>query len=267
MDHLILRVVVIDDEAIARQGIITRLKDLNNVEVVAECGNAEQAMDAVSLHKPDLLLVDINMPKISGIELVARLQGKEQPMVIFVTAFDRFAVEAFELHAVDYLLKPVSTERLIQALDLVRERLLLKGAEVETARLQRVVHELTESALANNMPEQNAGHGRYNEILSIKDRAVITRVPVKTIEWVDAAGDYMCIHASGATHILRMTMKNLEALLDPLIFQRIHRSTLVNISLVHKVRSHVNGEYQLELFSGTVLKMSRTYRRKVQLFV
>ncbi|MDE0758721.1 MAG: LytTR family DNA-binding domain-containing protein [Pseudomonadales bacterium] len=267
MDHLILRVVVIDDEAIARQGIITRLKDLNNVEVVAECGNAEQAMDAVSLHKPDLLLVDINMPKISGIELVARLQGKEQPMVIFVTAFDRFAVEAFELHAVDYLLKPVSTERLIQALDLVRERLLLKGAEVETARLQRVVHELTESALANNMPEQNAGHGRYNEILSIKDRAVITRVPVKTIEWVDAAGDYMCIHASGVTHILRMTMKNLEALLDPLIFQRIHRSTLVNISLVHKVRSHVNGEYQLELFSGTVLKMSRTYRRKVQLFV
>jgi two-component system LytT family response regulator len=165
------------------------------------------------------------------------------------------------------LLKPVSSERLIQALDLVRERLLLKGAEIETARLQRVVHELTESALANNMPEQNAGHDRYTEILSIKDRGVITRVPVKTIEWVDAAGDYMCIHASEATHVLRMTMKNLEALLDPRIFQRIHRSTLVNISLVHKVRSHINGEYQLELFSGTVLKMSRSYRRKIQFFV
>ena len=267
MNPLILRVVVIDDEAIARQGLITRLKGLDNVEVVAECGNAEQALNAISLHKPNLLLVDINMPKVSGIELVSRLQGKEQPMVIFITAFDRFAVEAFELHAVDYLLKPVSSERLIRALDLVRERLLLKGAEIETARLQRVVHELTESTLANNLPEKNAGHDRYTEILSIKDGALITRVPVKTIEWVDAAGDYMCIHASGATHVLRMTMKNLEALLDPRIFQRIHRSTLVNISLVHKVRSHINGEYQLELFSGTVLKMSRSYRRKIQLFV
>jgi two-component system LytT family response regulator len=262
-----LRVIIIDDEAIARQGLITRLKGLDNVEVVAECGNAEQALDAISMYRPNLLLVDINMPKISGIDMVSRLQGKDQPMVIFVTAFDRFAVEAFELQAVDYLLKPVSTQRLAQALDSARERLQQKAAEVESARLQRVVQDLTASAAANDQPGQTAGYVRYTETLSIKDRSEITRVPVKTIEWIDAAGDYMCINASGTTHVLRMTMKNLEALLDPGVFQRIHRSTLVNISLVHKVRSHINGEYQLELFSGKVLKMSRSYKRKIQYFL
>ncbi len=267
MSRLKLTVAVIDDEAISRQGLITRLNEIENVEVVAECASAEQAMEAFSRVKPDLMLVDINMPKISGIELVSQLLDENRPMVIFVTAFDQYAVKAFELHAVDYLLKPVSTSRLSEALELARQRLQQQLDAVETKRLLEVLHELTHPPSVESVQQGLVSKQRYTETLSIKDGAVTTRLPVKAIQWVDAAGDYMCIHADDRVHVLRMTMKKLEALLDPEQFQRIHKSTLVNVSLVHKIRSHMNGEYQLELLSGTILKMSRSYKRKIKFFV
>ena len=267
MNNRKLTVAVIDDEAISRQGLIARLAEIGNVDVVAECASAEQAMQAFSQVKPDLILVDINMPKISGIELVSRLQDENKPMVIFVTAFDQYAVKAFELNAVDYLLKPVSTERLSQALELAQQRLQQQLAGVETKRLLQVLDDLTKSPSGRNEAQSPASEPSYAETLSIKDGTVTTRLAVEAIQWVDAAGDYMCIHANDRVHVLRMTMKKLETLLDPTRFQRIHKSTLVNVSLVHKIRSHMNGEYQLELLSGTVLKMSRSYKRKIQFFV
>lgn len=256
-----LRTLIVDDEALARRGLRLRLQKHPRIEIVAECQNGREALAAVAEHQADLVFLDIQMPGMDGFEVVRRLQGDAMPMVVFVTAFDHYALEAFEVHAVDYVLKPVDEERLAVAVERVLERFAQRHTEGEKQRLIELVAKITGEAVGRieGLAAEGAARGA-GERLVIKDGAAIHRVPWEQIEWIDAAGDYMCIHAAGATHVTRATMKELEAELDPRRFARIHRSTLVNVDRVEKIAPLENGKYQICLDGGQKLTMSRGYR-------
>ncbi|MCG3170899.1 MAG: Transcriptional regulatory protein BtsR [Pseudomonadales bacterium] len=256
-----LRTLIVDDESLARRGLRLRLQKHPRIEVVAECQNGREALAAVAEHQAELLFLDIQMPGMDGFEVVRRLQDEAMPMVVFVTAFDHYAVEAFEVHAVDYVLKPVDEDRLAVTVARVFERFAARHSEGEKQRLIELVAQITgETAghLENLAFDGALGHAQQR--LVIKDGSTIHRVPWDDIEWIDAAGDYMCIHAAGATHVTRATMKELEAGLDPQRFVRIHRSTLVNLERVESIAPLENGKYRIGLRGGQMLTMSRGYR-------
>ena len=264
----VLRTVIVDDEDLARQGLALRLKEFDRVEIVASCANATEAIDAIAEHEPDLIFLDIQMPGKTGLEMVREIQADILPMIIFVTAYDWFAVDAFKIHAIDYLLKPVESERLVEAIEKARLQKSQSGAVNEKQRLLDLLVSLTgkSPAAIGELLESEDQSAEHADRLAIKDGSSITFVPIKDIDWIDAAGDYMCVHVGGATHIMRTTMKELESKLDPSIFQRVHRSTIVNLHRVEKVSSHINGEFHLTLSCGSSLKMSRSYKEKVKHF-
>lgn len=262
-----LRVIVVDDESLAREGLVLRLQQFDDIDVVASCRNGREALAAIAEHDPDLVFLDIQMPGMSGFDLIAQLQPDDMPLIVFVTAYDAYAVDAFNVHAVDYLLKPIEPERLQEAVDKARQR-VQGGDDQEKQRLLEMVMGLTgksESAVRELLSSGSAPRG-HSDRLAIKDGSSTIFVPVYDIDWVDAAGDYMCVHAKGETYIMRTTMKELEAQLDPAVFQRVHRSTIVNLHRVEKISSHINGEFHLTLGCGTSLKMSRSYKDKVRHF-
>lgn len=263
-----LTAVIVDDEELARQGLNLRLQEIDSVSVLAQCSNGKEAVTAVVELEPDVLFLDIEMPGMNGFELISEIQGDLMPMIIFVTAYDAYAIEAFKVHAVDYLLKPVELDRLQEAVDTCEKRKNQREAEDEKRQLLEMVVALSgkSEAAIGEILESGEALVEHVDRLAIKDGSSITFVPVRDIDWIDAAGDYMCVHAGGETHIMRTTMKDLEAKLDPTIFQRVHRSTIVNLERVEKVSSHINGEFHLTLSCGSSLKMSRSYKEKVKHF-
>jgi two-component system, LytTR family, response regulator len=263
--------LIVDDEVLSRRGIEIRLRAESDFEILAQCANGREALAAIQQYKPDLVFLDIQMPAMSGFEVLAQLPQETLPIVVFVTAYDQYAIRAFEARAVDYLLKPIDDARFAAALTRVREHMRARSAAVQRDRLLEIIAEITgcgELALDELLTQgPKALAGRRPEMLPIRQGRETLRVPVASIEWIDAAGDYMCIHAGGTTHILRGTMKELEEILDPRLFQRVHRSTIVNLRLVKSLRAHMNGEYFLTLAGGHELKLSRTYRDKVEYFL
>ena len=262
-----IRTLIVDDESLARRGLNIRLKKFADVEIVAECKNGREALAAIAEHSPDLIFLDIQMPGIDGFEVVRKMQADNMPLVVFVTAFDQYAVDAFEIHAVDYVLKPVEEERLAVAIERVRQHLNQSDVENHKKRLMDLIANITGQSPAQIDEMLVTGQpceADYPEKIAIKDRGETTLVPSKTISWIEAAGDYMCIHAGDEVHVLRSTLKELESKLNPINFQRIHRSTIVNLERIEKVCSHINGEYYLILDNGSRLKMSRSYRDKIK---
>jgi len=266
-----IRTIIVDDEVLSRRGIELRLRGSPDFEIVAQCANGREALAAIQQYKPDLVFLDIQMPGMSGLEVLAHLPQESLPVLIFVTAYDQYAIQAFEARAVDYLLKPIDDARFELTLERVREHVRAKSAATQRDRLMQVIAEITgcgEIALDEILAHGcKAVEGRHPEVLPIRQGRETVRVPIASVQWIDAAGDYMCIHAAGETHILRGTMKELEELLDPRLFQRVHRSTIVNLRLVKSLRAHMNGEYFLTLEGGHELKLSRTYRDKVEFFL
>lgn len=262
-----LRALIVDDEPLARRGLQIRLKEIEGVEVIGECKNGREAIAAATSEQPDLIFLDIQMPGLDGFDVIRELQSDDMPLVVFVTAFDHYAVNAFETHAVDYLLKPVEPARLQAAVYAARERFDQARASNSKERLLNFIVNLTGKSEQAIEELVRSDTSMLPTRLTIKDGNETIIVPVETIDWVDAAGDYMCVHAEGATHVMRITMKQLESLLDPSLFQRVHRSTIVNVKCIKKLISHINGEYFLSLENGTRLKMSRTYKDKVQLLI
>src|SRR5438105_5752946 len=266
-----IRTLIVDDEGLSRRGVELRLRNAADFEIVAQCATGREALAAIQQYKPDLVFLDIQMPNMSGFEVLAQLPQESLPVVVFVTAYDQYAIRAFEARAVDYLLKPVDDKRFNAALERVRNQVQSRNATNQRDRLVEIIAEITGSGelaleeLLTHGPK--ATEPRRPEILPIRQGRETVRVTIASIEWIDAAGDYMCIHASGNTHILRGTMKELEELLDPRLFQRVHRSTIVNLRLVKSLRAHMNGEYFLTLEGGHELKLSRTYRDKVEYFL
>jgi len=259
-----LRTLLVDDEALSRRGLELRLRVAGDIEIVGQCTNGREALGAIRDLRPDLVFLDIQMPGLSGFDVLAELQPHELPMIVFVTAYDRFAVQAFEARAIDYVLKPVDDARLAATLTHVRELVEQRTAVAERNQLVNLLAELRGSGEIENITSSNPQTPNW---LPIRNGRETVRVPVEAIEWVDAAGDYLCIHASGHTHILRATMREMETLLDPRLFQRVHRSTIVNLTRVKSLRAHMNGEYFLRLEGGQELKLSRTYRDKVEYFL
>lgn len=266
-----IRTIIVDDEALSRRGLELRLKEAQDFEIVAQCANGREALAAIATHQPDLILLDIQMPGMSGFDVLAQLPQQSMPLVVFVTAFDQYAIRAFDARAIDYLLKPVESGRLMAALGRARELIHARSVETQRDRLFGLIAEITgcgELVLDELLQRgREAIAPRSPDILPIQQGRDVVRVPVSSIDWIDAAGDYMCIHAAGATHVLRGTMKELESFLDAKLFQRVHRSTIVNLRRVRALRAHMNGEYFLSLDGGQEVKLSRSYRDKIELFL
>ena len=263
-----IRTLLVDDETLAIQGLEARLAAYPEIEIVERASNGREAIRAIRTHKPDLVFLDIQMPGFDGFSVIAALGDLEPPLFVFVTAYGDYALKAFEAHAVDYLMKPVEDERLAATLDRVRQRLAERRAGEESERLKSLLAEVAPEAAAEMESGAAApSAGRYEKLINIKDRGQIFRVDVDTIEKIDAAGDYMCIYSGDQTLILRETMKDLEKRLDPRKFQRVHRSTIVNLEQVRQVKPHTNGECFLVLTSGAQIKVSRSYRDVVARFL
>jgi len=265
-----LTTIIVDDEPLARKGLAIRLEDHADVQVIEECANGREAIEAVRAHEPDLMFLDIQMPGINGFEVVQNIveQNLKMPIVVFVTAFDQYALQAFEVHAQDYLLKPADEARLAKAMDKVREHLQSREDTQHKTQLIQLVSDVTgndcSKILAELASDEPVKLTTYSDVLAIKDAGELTRVPVKDILWIDAAGDYMCVHTESQTHILRKTMKQLEESLDSRQFIRSHRSTIVNKHYIQKFCSQLNGEYYLVMSNGKELKVSRSYKEKVK---
>ena len=265
-----LSTIIVDDEPLARKGLAIRLQAHPDINIVQLCSNGKEALTAIKNQNIELMFLDIQMPGLNGFQVIQEIidQQLKMPMIIFVTAFDQYAIKAFEVHAIDYLLKPADEARLAQAVNKIRQVCQNQADSVHKSKLVRLMSDVTGndsaqilSELANN---ENLSLSAYSDILAIKDAGAVTRVPVKTIVWIDAAGDYMCVHTKDQTHILRKTMKELEQDLDPKLFIRSHRSTIVNKNYIEKFCSQLNGEYYLVLTNGKELKVSRSYKDKVK---
>jgi len=246
-------VLVVDDEPLGRERIVRFLKTRNDVRVDAEAGDGKQAVDAIKNGAFDLVFLDIQMPHLTGLDVVREIGPENMPAVIFTTAFDDYAIEAFKVHALDYLLKPIEPERFHASVDRVLDMLQNHpGPDLET-RLIKLLQEEKQSAEPVSR-------------FMIKSHQQIAFVKADEIDWIEAAGNYVNLHVDKESHLLRLTMKQIEAKLDPARFLRIHRSTIVNLDGVHDLRQMFNGEYEVRLKSGKKLTMSRNYRKNLDRF-
>ncbi len=261
-----IRTIIVDDEKLAIQGLQLRLEPFSDIEVIETCANGREAIRAIKTLKPDLVFLDIQMPGFDGFSVVKGVMEIEPPLFVFVTAYQEHAIRAFEANAVNYLMKPVDEDKLADTIERVRERLAEKRSAEEAEKLRDVLAEVSPESL-DTIAEGEDGASRYEKMINVKDRGQIFRVDVDTIEHIEAAGDYMCIYTGDNSLILRETMKDLERRLDPKNFQRVHRSTIVNLDQVRQVRPHTNGECFLVLDSGAEVKVSRSYRDVVARFV
>ena len=264
-----LRALIVDDEELARRGLLRRLETLPNVEVIGQASNGFEAVEMIGELNPDLVFLDIQMPGMNGFDVIAKLQSDTLPLIVFTTAYDEYAVDAFKVHAIDYLLKPVEVDRLTDAVSRAVERLRYENSDTsKQALLDLMLSATTKSAKEISSTETSGvKESSWPEKLAIKDGSDITLIRVADIEWVDAAGDYMCVHAHGNTHIMRITMRQLSEKLNPEVFLRVHRSTLVNANLISGAQALTNGEYTLSLTNGTKLKVSRSYRDVIKQFL
>lgn len=263
--------IIVDDEPLAIKGLQHRLQNFKDIEIVKECRNGREAVNAIREEKPDLVFLDIQMPGLDGFAVVRSLIGSDMPLVIFCTAFDQYALDAFQSHALDYLLKPVDEDRLKEAIQKVRVSLQQRSAIEQNAKIVKLIENMENppevilsAILADETPIKE---NQYEQQIHIKDRGYITRVSINDIEFIDAAGDYMCIHTPAKTHILRATMKTMEKRLDPKYFQRVHRSAIVNLDKVKELHPHNNGEYFLILEGGGEIKVSRSYKNVIGRFL
>jgi two-component system LytT family response regulator len=261
-----IRTIIVDDEKLAIQGLQLRLEKFPDVEVIDTCANGREAIRKIKTEKPDLVFLDIQMPGFDGFSVVNGVMEIEPPLFVFVTAYEEHAIRAFEANAVNYLMKPVDEDKLADTIDRVRSRMTEKRSAEEAEMLKDVLAEVAPEAM-EQMPTEEQAAGRYEKLINVKDRGQIFRVDVDTIEHIEAAGDYMCIYTGDNSLILRETMKDLERRLDPRVFQRVHRSTIVNLDQVRQVKPHTNGECFLVLDSGAEVKVSRSYRDVVARFV
>ena len=243
-----IRTVLADDEVLARQKLRQLLKEIEDVDIVGECATARETVELVKLVSPELLFLDICMPDMDGFDALNAISSNKSrslPQIVFVTANDRWAVRAFEVHAIDYLLKPFTTERLSAAVQRARERLASISA-------------FGSSGL------QESGHERYTTRMVFKSRGRVLFLSIEDIRWVEAEENYVRIHTANESHLLREAIGHLESRLDPRTFIRIHRSSIVNLQYVKEVKREPNGDATVVLIGGEKISLSRSYRSRFQ---
>ncbi len=247
-----IRTIIVDDEPLAREKLRGFLERESDVDVVGECRDGREALETIEAEKPDLVFLDVQMPEMDGFEVIENLEPEALPTVIFVTAYDQYALKAFDVHAVDYLLKPFDRQRFGEALGRAR-------SEYE----RRQVGDVKRHLLAL-LQEVESRREKYPARLVIKTSGRVVFLKVEEIDWVDAAGNYVRIHAGSESHMLRETMGRLEERLDPDKFLRIHRSTIVNIECIRELQQQFHGDYLVVLKNGQRLTLSRSYRDRIQ---
>jgi two-component system, LytTR family, response regulator len=256
-----IRTLIVDDEPLARENLRIRLREFPDFEVIGECATGREAVGAVTAQRPDLVFLDIRMPDMDGFGVLERIDPDISPVVVFVTAYDRFALEAFRFHALDYLLKPFDEERFADTLQACRQRV----AEMRLAS--------REPAAAAGAPAEGdaqlraSGAGRDNPYLDrlvIKSHGRVFFLKTAALDWVEAYGDYVCLHSGEKTWLLRRTMHELEAGLAPRAFARISRSAIVNLDRIQELLPADRGEHLVRLADGRELKLTRTYREKLE---
>lgn len=252
-----IRTLIVDDEPLARDGIRLLLKDVPEFSVVGESVDGTSALEAIQRLKPDLLFLDIQMPGMSGFDLLAKLPPEQLPIVIFVSAYDRYAIRAFEIHALDYLLKPVETERFREACRRVRQMINERHTHELTRRLVAMLDAIKTGA------ETPVTSTDFLRRFAVKDGERTYFVPADEVDWIGAANYYAELHCGKKLHLLRESLNALESRLDPREFLRIHRSTIVNVTRIREVRRHFGGDYQVVLTDGTQLRSGRSYRPRL----
>lgn len=257
-----IRALIVDDEPTARRGMRLLLGNQPDVIVAGEAAYPAEAVEMIGQLKPDLVLLDVQMPQGNGFDVIDKVGASLMPMVIFVTAYDNYALRAFEVSAIDYVLKPFEDDRFYAAIQRARESIRQRKAEALNTRLTRLLHFL-ETHPADEATARTAADAFSDRIL-VKSSGEIIFLKYEEIDWIEAEGDYMVFHVAGKTHLLRETMARLEARLDPKRFIRIHRSTIVNVDRVRKLTPSFVGEYTAVLQDGTKLKLSRSYQERLQ---
>lgn len=254
-----LRAVIVDDEPAARRGVRLLLERDGGVEVVGEAATGIEAVELIRREKPDLAFLDVQMPGAGGFEALAELDGATAPAVIFVTAYDEHALRAFEVNAVDYLLKPYDDARFFASLLRAREEIRRRQADQVNDRLAQLLDYLRQTRGPMSAPPED----KTGDRILVKSSGEIFFLKAEEIDWIEAEGDYMKFHVAGRSHLMRETMARLEARLDPKRFIRIHRSTIVNIDRLRKLSPSFAGEYAVILQDGTKLKLSRGYHERI----
>ena len=258
-----MQVLIVDNEPLARRGIRARLAATRNVSVVGECGNGREAIAAIQALAPDLVFLDVQMPGLTGFDVVAGVKPDQMPVVVFVTAHDEHAIRAFDVQAVDYLLKPIDDERFARAVERARERLGERRDGSLARRMAALLAERSASPVTAGPPATSHPNAR----LAVRDRGRIVLLPVSDIVWVQAEGDYVRVHVPGRTHLVRETMTAMEARLGAERFVRIHRSAIVSVRQISELRPEANGEYVVGLRDGTQLRSSRSYADRLRTVV
>ena len=245
-----IRTLIVDDEPLARAGLRAALQKDQEIEIVDEARDGQEALEKIRSVRPDLVFLDIQMPELDGFDVLDSLESDEIPMVVFVTAYDQYALNAFQVHALDYLLKPYEDERLLEAVDRAKAQMGKKNGSSPIKRVQ----EMLESTRA-----ERPHVGR----IMVRSGGRITFVRVDDVDWIEAQGDYICLHTQGKKHLIREKISDMESQLSPESFLRIHRSTMVNITRIREMQPMFHGEYAVVLLDGTRLTMSRSFRDRV----
>ncbi|HVL68704.1 MAG TPA: LytTR family DNA-binding domain-containing protein [Vicinamibacterales bacterium] len=246
-----IRTIVVDDEPLARERLTSLLAGEKDIELVAQCRDGEEAVAAIERHTPDLVFLDVQMPGLNGFQVIETIGSERMPLVVFVTAYDQHALKAFQVRALDYLLKPFDSERFQEALQRARTQIQREETGDIGRRLLALVKDLR-----RDQPKTDR--------LVVKSGGRIFFLRTDEIDWIEAAGNYVRLHVGTSSHLLRETMNAIEARLDPEKFFRIHRSRIVNMERIQEMQPWLNGEYAVVLRTGTRLTLSRGYREKLQ---
>jgi two-component system, LytTR family, response regulator len=244
-----IRTLIVDDEPLARQGISLRLEREKDVEIIGEASDGTEAVAMIRSELPDLVFLDVQMPGMSGFDVLAAIVDVHIPVIVFVTAHDQYAIRAFDVRAIDYLLKPFTRERFEETLKRARRELLKRTEEDGTSPVVDLLHRDAPEPWLSRLA------------VRVRDRYILVRS--EDIDWLEAAANYVEVHVRDKTYLVRSTVSNLEQKLDPRRFARIHRSTIVNVDRISEIRSDAHGDYHVTIAGGTVLKMTRNYSERL----
>jgi two-component system LytT family response regulator len=253
--------VIVDDEPLAREVVRTRLEPEADINVVGEAIDGPGAVKMIRALEPDLVFLDVQMPEMDGFEVIEQVSSDHLPIVVFVTAYDRYALKAFEAQALDYLLKPFTTDRFQTALERARME-IAKAGELETHRRLIELLDARQVPQARNGNQAVRGEGPLLRF-AVKHNQRIVLVKVEDVDWIESSANYARLHARGTPYMVRMTMSELEKRLDPVRFARIHRSTIVQVDRIRDIVPAWHGDYDVTLRDGTVLRLSRSYRGRL----
>jgi len=245
------KVLIADDEPLARRSIRKFLKPFPEFEVAAECGDGEATVAAIRTHRPDLVFLDIQMPEMDGFEVIRGIGVENMPLTVFVTAYDRYALQAFDAQALDYLLKPFAEQRFRAALLRARRTLDLGAARVSSDQLTQLL-------------QQVGRQKEYLERIPVPHKGRFLFVKIQDLDWIEAEGNYLRLHSNGVSHLLRGNMNEMEAKLDPSKFMRIHRSTIVNLERIKEVQPWFKGSHLVVMTNGQQLRLSRYQKEKLR---